>query len=291
MKLYSKLSALGAVLVLTTAFASADTVHYFTSGSGSVGFVGYSTTPGGPFAIQPAGTNNSTGTSATFGILPGTDWAPALVGADSVASIWVSYDQFSGPTGGETDATYDWNGYYEYTTNFNFQHSSYGEITVAADDTVAIYLNGVNILPLGAIGGDAHCADGYPELPPRRDLHGLLQRAGRFQCSGFRGGSDRFDTIKVWTMSRPSRKLQSQTLSCCWEPACLALPAPCSARCARFNVERSIRRVPGAPALCSASAFVVSASVKKLFTLAFFLVRGQTGGVDRLSLQISRWQG
>ncbi len=166
MKLYSKLSALGAVLVLTTAFASADTVHYFTSGSGSVGFVGYSTTPGGPFAIQPAGTNNSTGTSATFGILPGTEWAPALVGADSVASIWVSYDQFSGPTGGETDATYDWNGYYEYTTNFNFQHSSYGEITVAADDTVAIYLNGVNILPLGAIGGDAHCADAVPNCRP-----------------------------------------------------------------------------------------------------------------------------
>jgi hypothetical protein len=166
MKLYSKLSALGAVLVLTTAFASADTVHYFTSGSGSVVFVGYSTTPGGSFAIQPAGTNNSTGTSATFGILPGTDWAPALVGADSVPSIWVSYDQFSGPLGGETGANFDWNGFYEYTTNFNFQHSSYGEITVAADDTVAIYLNGVNILPLGPVGTDVHCADVAPNCRP-----------------------------------------------------------------------------------------------------------------------------
>jgi hypothetical protein len=162
MKLCSKLSALGAVLVLTTAFASADTVHYLVGGSGSTGFLGYSTTFAGPFSIQPAGTNNSTGTNATFGISPGTVWAPPLVAGSGETSIWVSYDQFSGPTGGETSSTFDANGYYEYATSFNFAAPSSGSFTVAADDTVAVFLNGVQILPEGVIGGDGYCSDGAP---------------------------------------------------------------------------------------------------------------------------------
>ena len=65
MKLSSKLSALGAVLVLSTAFASADVVQYFYSGSGEVGFLGYNaTSPTGPFVIPPALTDNSTGTGS-----------------------------------------------------------------------------------------------------------------------------------------------------------------------------------------------------------------------------------
>ena len=162
MKICSKLSALGAVLVLTTAFASADTVHYIVGGSGSTVFFGYSPTFAGPFSIQPAGTNNSTGTTATFGISPGTTWASPLVAGDGEVSSWISYDQHSGPTGGETSSTFDANGYYEYATSFNFLNPSSGSLTVAADDTVAIFLNGVQILPEGVIGGDAHCSDGNP---------------------------------------------------------------------------------------------------------------------------------
>lgn len=96
MKLSSKLSALGAVLVLSTAFASADTVEYLASGSGEVGFLGYNaTSPTGPFVIPTTGTDNSTGSGSTFGISPGTVWAPPLVGADGKSSIWVSYDSHS----------------------------------------------------------------------------------------------------------------------------------------------------------------------------------------------------
>jgi PEP-CTERM motif len=162
MNLCSKLSALGAVLVLSTAFASADTTHYIVGGSGSTGFFGYSNTFGGPYSIQPAGTNNSTGTNATFGISPGTTWAPPLAAGDGEVSSWVSYDQFSGPTGGETSSTFDANGYYRYATSFNYLNPSFGSLTVAADDTVAIFLNGVQILPEGVIGSDAHCSDGTP---------------------------------------------------------------------------------------------------------------------------------
>jgi hypothetical protein len=165
MKMSWKLSALGAVLVLSTAFASANPVGYLASGSGEVSFGGYSTTPTGPFAIQPAGTNNSTGTNATFGISPGTAWAPALIGADGNPSVWVSYDSQSGPTGSE--ANFDANGYYEYSTNFNFfTLPSVVQLTVAADDTVAVYLGSVApgnlVSPPGTIGGDGHCADGDP---------------------------------------------------------------------------------------------------------------------------------
>jgi PEP-CTERM motif len=173
MKMSWKLSALGAVLVLSTAFASADIIQYKSSSSGSVGFLGYNaSSPTGPFAIQPAGTNNSTGTGATFGISPGTVWAPPLIAGDGSVSSWVSYDRFSGPTGGETSSTFDANGYYEYTTNFNLPggNPSVVDLTIAADDTVAVYLGAVNaadlVLAAGTIGGDQHCADGDPNCRP-----------------------------------------------------------------------------------------------------------------------------
>jgi hypothetical protein len=159
MKLYSKLSALGAVMVLSTAFASADTT-YLISGSGEVAYVGYSATLGGAPVIQAAGVNNSSGTSATFGISPGTIWAAPLVGGNGQTSIWVSYDPNSGPTG--TEANSDLNGYYTYATGFVVPNAVFGSVTVAADDTVAVFVDGVQISSFGTIGGDGQCADGAP---------------------------------------------------------------------------------------------------------------------------------
>jgi len=159
MKLYSKLSALGAVMVLSTAFASADTT-YLISGSGEVAYVGYSATFPGVPVIQPAGVNNSSGTSATFGISNGTVWAAPLVGANGQTSIWVSYDPNSGPTGSE--ANFDANGFYTYTTGFVVPQSVFGSLTIAADDTIAVFVDGVQISDFGTIGGDGQCADGAP---------------------------------------------------------------------------------------------------------------------------------
>jgi PEP-CTERM motif len=156
MKLYSKLSALGAVLVLTTAFASADT---FGSGSGSTFYLGYSATFGGPYAVQPGGVNNTPTINPghAYSIDPGVSvWAPAAPG-----TTWVSYDPNSGPTGGET--IFDANGFYEYATTLTTTGLIYnGSITVQADDTTAIFMNGVEILPEGSLGSDAQCADGAP---------------------------------------------------------------------------------------------------------------------------------
>lgn len=168
MKLYSKLFALGAVLVLSTAFASADTATFLISGSGETVYLGYSATfPGAP-AIQANGVNNQINNAGsctatqcvTYGISPGTVWAAPLVGANGQTSSWVSYDPNSGPTGVETN--FDANGFYTYTTNFDLPTSSSGSVTVAADDTVAVFLNGVQLSTFGTIGGDAQCADGAP---------------------------------------------------------------------------------------------------------------------------------
>jgi hypothetical protein len=172
MNICSKFSALGAVLVLSTAFASASPIMTFTSSTSSTQYVGYSTTPGGAPVIQGAGTNNSTGTNATFAIAPGSIWAAPLVGSDGTVSSWVSYDQFSGPTGGENGGTkpYDADGYYTYSTSLNLSGPWTGSVTVAADDTVEVFLatSGsptFSLVPgsiFGTQGSDAQCADGAP---------------------------------------------------------------------------------------------------------------------------------
>jgi hypothetical protein len=171
MKIRSKLSALGAVLVLSTAFASADTVQYIYSSSGTTSYMGYTSLADPPPSnlatyipvIQPAGTNNSTGTNSTFGISPGVIWASPLVAGDGTVSSWISYDQNSGPTGGEPFS--DANGYYTYETNFNNVPGPWGgSITVAADDTVEVFFDGslVTGSVFGTQGSDGQCADGAP---------------------------------------------------------------------------------------------------------------------------------
>jgi hypothetical protein len=165
MKLYSKLSALGAVLVLTTAFASADTLT-LASGSGSVGYGGYSATfvnplPLSNYAITPGSNNVPSGCSTVpfcgvSTVNPGTVWAMPFAG-----TTWVSYDPNSGP--GNTEPVFDINGFYSYATSFTTTGGTWGgEVTVAADDTVAVFLNGVQISNFGVIGGDTMCADGAP---------------------------------------------------------------------------------------------------------------------------------
>jgi hypothetical protein len=148
MKLFSKMSALGAVLVLSTAFAAAETI--------SLGSYGANVGNGG--VATPAGTfNNSaltSGGNATYNISSGSAWAPA-VGSSS----WVSFDPNSGPTGGNVDP----NGTYTYTTTFTAQGGTYsGSMVVMADDTTNVLLNGVEIIPPGALGNNTHCADNAP---------------------------------------------------------------------------------------------------------------------------------
>jgi len=150
MKLFSKLTAVGAVLVLGTAFAAADTVTF-----GSYG------TLNGQDGVAPVlGVNQNAAVlylgGATFNI--GSDgagvWTPA-----GPNSSWVSFNGQSGPTGNVVVP----NGTYTYTTTFTVAGGSYnGTITALADDTTNVLLDGVELIPPGTIGLDNHCADGVP---------------------------------------------------------------------------------------------------------------------------------
>lgn len=182
MKLYSKLAALGAVLVVASAYASADIIPV-SSNSGGDFYLGYTATFSNPTLLgSPTFTatdnTNRDGLSGTqvASILPGTVWAPPLSVTDmfgnTTNSAWISYDPDSGPTGGpdgKEDGTagnpYDNAGFYYYQTNFTTSGGALpysGSIQVMADDTTAVYLNGMLLAPEGTLGGDAECADGIP---------------------------------------------------------------------------------------------------------------------------------
>ena len=160
MKICSKLSALGAVLVLSTAFASADTIAIVSNFQTQ--FTGYNANPANttPTNNPPTFTNN---------ISAGTAWTHELPNSN-----WISWDPNSGPTGGQTAgsclppgpcSTFDANGTYTYVFTFTTNGSQEygGTIGVMADDTTNVILNGTTLLlPEGVIGGGAHCADGQP---------------------------------------------------------------------------------------------------------------------------------
>ena len=143
MKLYSKVSVFGVVLGLSTALASADTIQLgsYQTGGPSLG--------DGNTAVAFVGSP-----STTFMLNPLTVWAPA--GANSV---WVSNNANSGPGGSFVAPA----GTYSYTTTFTTLSSNYsGSISVLADDTTDILLNGNLVAPEGVLGPDNHCASGLP---------------------------------------------------------------------------------------------------------------------------------
>lgn len=147
MKLYSTISALGAVLVLTTAFASADTLNLASYGSTGP-------TPAGANNTALSFTANSTSTplngGATVDLNPEGVWA-AAVNIYGVQSSWVSYNAGTQP-GGSVVAP---DGTYTYTTSFSDTAGQLygGTLDVLADDTVSVYLNSVS--PANLIVGNS----------------------------------------------------------------------------------------------------------------------------------------
>jgi PEP-CTERM motif len=183
MKLYSKFAALGATLVMASAIASADVIPV-TSNSGGTFYVGYV----GSFTATPLlGSTGSVGATPVnlhrdglvggqvAAVSPGTVWAPPLSATyqgTTYASTWISFDPDSSPAGGldgQENGTggdpFDATGFYVYQTNFTTSGGALpysGSISVMADDTVAVFLNGSLLAGFGTLGSDAECADGIP---------------------------------------------------------------------------------------------------------------------------------
>ena len=159
MHFFSKLSALASVPVLSATFASADTLtlgSYASTGS-NLGFSNSAVlyAPNQPPA--PAGTVTPTGNTTTgFPAGPNPTYAlsndgtfyPALA-MNGVQSSYVSLDPFTGPVNGGHAQVVEPNGAYGYHTYFtSVGDTAYttGKLTVLADDTIDVYLNGIQVV-------------------------------------------------------------------------------------------------------------------------------------------------
>jgi PEP-CTERM motif len=159
MKMFSKISALGAAVILTTAFASADTIN-LVSGSATTNF--QPATPAGitPFTgggAFPGPTQPGTGVAGPSVVLNNVTptWNGPLTG-----SSWVSFAQ-TGPSPTTIVAP---NGNYWFDQTFTtLAGETYtGSLMVQADDTVAVFLNGhLENTPTNP-GAFSHCSNGVP---------------------------------------------------------------------------------------------------------------------------------
>jgi PEP-CTERM motif len=143
MKLYSKLSALGAVVALSTAFASATTINIDSNATTAGGSTVYAST-------------TASGVIGTVGIDYNLTGVTPTWGAAGAGSSWVGITPTAGPTGTVNPAQ----GTYTFTQALGSGLVGYsGSIDVLADDTTSVYLNGTLLVPADG-GGDTHCETG-----------------------------------------------------------------------------------------------------------------------------------
>lgn len=173
MNLFAKLSALGAVFVFATAFASADPVNLNIASFAQNGGNGGNDNTNLYVIAPPAfATNNgftnytAPGTGTKYLYISPTDtvWAQPIGN-----SSWVSYDYTSPESGTSTEPGTTFvntpNGNYFFDSTFNIGAANpmneYGYIDVQADDTVTAFLNGIQLnTPTGT--SYPHCSNGVP---------------------------------------------------------------------------------------------------------------------------------
>jgi PEP-CTERM motif-containing protein len=202
MKNFWKFSAMVAALVASATFASADSISLSSFGqAGESGFQPTVTATNGQTAMEYTGFSTtpaitSTPTNEAFDLNPTTVWEPALAN-----SSWVGEAINSGPVDTSNPAF----GYYTFKTSFTATSPGTpysGSLTVEADDTTEVFLNGTMIIGFGALGGDGHCADNVPDcsMTDTVDLSGITLLGGtdanvltfvvRQQGTGPTGGID-----------------------------------------------------------------------------------------------------
>ena len=95
------------------------------------------------------------GSGLTYDVGSAGVWTPAVGG-----SSWVAQNAGDGPSGGHVEPT----GAYFYTTTFvdDSPAESSGLLTVMADDTTGVYLNGVQITAPAGFATAGRCASSAP---------------------------------------------------------------------------------------------------------------------------------
>lgn len=181
---------------VTAVHASTLTLGSYASTSANPGFDNTAT------LFVPGSSTVNTGSTATYNVNGGTAWHSALGSS--------SYVSFNAGTGASLSYVAP-NGDYIYTTTFTLPPKSSGGIytgtlSVLADDTLSVYLNGIQILSpgslLGATNSYSHCSDTGPNCltPVTFSFGGLLDGTNQLtfdvaQVKGSTEGLDYFGTI------------------------------------------------------------------------------------------------
>ncbi len=171
-KVILKIGFLSTLLLVLVSAARADTITLNSNNgsssnhaNGALEYMGYSALNANFLANTPAlpnyvplsasATPSTNSTSQSTYAIPAGGWATAIAGTS-----WVSNTSSAGTTC-TNGTTCDPNDFYYYQTTFNAVGGGYnGSISVMADDTAEVLLNGVVIVPFAIVGGDGHCASG-----------------------------------------------------------------------------------------------------------------------------------
>ncbi len=150
MAILKEVSALVVAVLASAGVASAST---FTIGSFGTGN-----------GTNPGFSNTATtyGTSAAYDLDPGTIWH-APVAAGGTQSYWVGQNANDGP--GSATQNHEPNGeytYFSYFTQTGFTSQAYGNLSVLADDTMTVKLNGNTIFTASDPAFNHTCNDSTP---------------------------------------------------------------------------------------------------------------------------------
>lgn len=198
MKLFSRLSLISAALTLSTGMASATTLSLASYGSTATAPSGVANTATYYYA------DSSHPTSPTYNIGTGGVWSNPL--GDS---SWVSFDPNTSP-GGSVVAP---NGTYYYYSAFtdNSASTSAGTITILADDTSSVYLNGTLITAAAPATPAVNCTQGQPncKVPVTYNLTGFVNGTnfllfGVDQDFGSATGLDYIGSVNTAATPEPS---------------------------------------------------------------------------------------
>lgn len=164
--------ALGTALIASASFASASTAYIGSYGTPVEGATnpGFYNTATYFAPLQPAAPAGNFATGSMYGLSQGTynlqNTSPTWTGPlsiDGMASSYISINPGDGPGGAtmEPNGTYGYHSYF-YTPSVGTVFG--GSISVLADDTVDVFLNGTQIIfdSTGNNGGYPNCSLNAP---------------------------------------------------------------------------------------------------------------------------------
>jgi hypothetical protein len=173
MKMILKVVLLPALLLTLVPMSYADSITLNSAGgtgnftNGTLQYLGTSPLNSSFLAnhntalTAPTSPTTASGSSASYNVASNGVWTAAIAGTS-----WVANSPYAGPAGSGTDGSVvDPNDFYYYQTTFTAVGgvTPYdGSISVMADDTLEVLLNGLVIVPFGIVGSDSHCSNGQP---------------------------------------------------------------------------------------------------------------------------------